>query len=172
MFDNRKVRQVHAGLDVLVVPSVWYENSPTVILEAYAAGTPVLVSDLGGMAELVQDGVSGFTFSTGNAAALAGLLQRLMDHREDLEALRAACPPSKPWNKKWRELVGVYRQVARPGDARNTRASRDGGTLAAGRAIAPLCWPRVRAANERHRGGHRQPPARRRRPTARRCWPP
>ncbi len=57
VFPNREMLCVHAGLDVLVVPSLWYENSPTVILEAYAAGTPVIVSALGGMAELVQDGI-------------------------------------------------------------------------------------------------------------------
>lgn len=139
VFDNRKVRQVHAGLDVLVVPSVWYENSPTVILEAYAAGTPVLVSDLGGMAELVQDGVSGFTFSTGNAAALAGLLQRLMDHREDLEALRAGLPPVKTVEQEVGELVGVYRQVARPGDDETRVRAETGVPSQPDEPLAPLC---------------------------------
>ena len=51
-----------AGLDATVAPSLWYENSPLAIMEAHAAGRPVLTSALGGMAELVRDGVDGLLF--------------------------------------------------------------------------------------------------------------
>ena len=58
-------------VDVLVLPSVWLENSPLVIKEAFAAGVPVVTSDLGGMAELVRRDVDGLLFEPGNADALA-----------------------------------------------------------------------------------------------------
>jgi glycosyltransferase involved in cell wall biosynthesis len=54
----------------VVVPSIWYENSPNVILEAFAHRTPVVASDLGGMAELVEDGVNGLRFTPGDASSL------------------------------------------------------------------------------------------------------
>ncbi|MFQ5506890.1 MAG: glycosyltransferase, partial [Planctomycetota bacterium] len=56
-FDD--VPRILAGLDVLAVPSLWYENSPFTIQEAFASGVPVVASQLGGMAELVEDRVSG-----------------------------------------------------------------------------------------------------------------
>ncbi len=112
VFANREMLRVHAGLDVLVVPSLWYENSPTVILEAYAAGTPVIVSALGGMAELVQDGISGYWFPPGDVAALARQLQRLMDDRQILLDLRAGLPKIKTVEQEVGELVEIYARAA------------------------------------------------------------
>jgi glycosyltransferase involved in cell wall biosynthesis len=57
---------------------VWYENSPLTIHEARAARTAVLVSDLGGMAELVEPGRQGWRFPPGDAAALARALEGLI----------------------------------------------------------------------------------------------
>jgi len=107
-FEHTKIRQIHAGLDVLVVPSVWYENSPNVILEAFACGTPVVVSRLGGMAELVDDGVNGFHFEPGNAAALARVLQRFVDEPNLGKALRQGMPPVKMVQQEIQELERVY----------------------------------------------------------------
>lgn len=61
----------------LVVPSLCYEGFPVVIAEAYARGLPVLASDLGGLAEIVEDGVTGLRFPPGDAAALAACAARL-----------------------------------------------------------------------------------------------
>jgi glycosyltransferase involved in cell wall biosynthesis len=55
----------------LIVPSIWWENSPLVIQEAFAAGRPVICSNIGGMAEKVTDGVNGVHFRVNSAADLA-----------------------------------------------------------------------------------------------------
>jgi glycosyltransferase involved in cell wall biosynthesis len=60
--------------DAIVVPSTWWENSPVVIEEALARRVPVICSDIGGMAERVRNGVDGWHFPVGNAAALADLI--------------------------------------------------------------------------------------------------
>jgi GT2 family glycosyltransferase/glycosyltransferase involved in cell wall biosynthesis len=78
-----------ADVDALVVPSEWIENAPFIIREAFAAGAPVLAADLGGMAEMVRDGVDGLLFTPGDSAALAGRIQRLIDEPELLDRLRA-----------------------------------------------------------------------------------
>jgi glycosyltransferase involved in cell wall biosynthesis len=76
-----------AGLDVLVVPSRWYENSPNVILEAQAFNVPIVATGLGGMAELVRDEIDGLLFELNNAQDLARQLQRTFEDRELLSRL-------------------------------------------------------------------------------------
>jgi glycosyltransferase involved in cell wall biosynthesis len=80
-------------LDVVVVPSLWYENSPMAILEAQAHRIPVITSDLGSMAELVRHGENGLLFAAGDADALAGQLRRLLSTPDLLATLRAGIGP-------------------------------------------------------------------------------
>ncbi len=65
------VRQHMAQASVLVFPSVWYETFGLTILEAAALGTPSIVSDIGGQSSLVEDGLSGYKFRSGDVEALA-----------------------------------------------------------------------------------------------------
>jgi glycosyltransferase involved in cell wall biosynthesis len=113
MYERTEVGQVLQGLDVVVVPSVWYENSPNVILEAFAHHTPVIVSDLGGMAELVEDGVNGLRFTAGDAASLAARLKRLIDDPGLLAQLREGIGPVKSIAEEMAELLKVYDAVVR-----------------------------------------------------------
>ena len=83
-YHNNKLQSVLDSLDVLVCPSIWLENAPLVIQEAQSVELPVLVSDKGGMAELVHDGVDGFTFKLGNAEDLRDKMQDLVNHPEKL----------------------------------------------------------------------------------------
>ncbi len=69
-------RQRLQGIDWLVVPSIWWENSPLVIQEAFSAGRPVICSGIGGMAEKVRPGVDGLHVPVGNAYAWAQTLLR------------------------------------------------------------------------------------------------
>src|SRR5262245_42220152 len=69
--DRGRIGEAFARIDCLVMPSLWLENSPVVIQEAFAAGVPVIASGQGGMAELIEDGRSGRLFPAGDVAALA-----------------------------------------------------------------------------------------------------
>jgi glycosyltransferase involved in cell wall biosynthesis len=89
VIDHRDdVPTVLAGLDVLVCPSV-HEPFGMVVIEALAAGTPVVASDSGGPAEIVEDEESGLLFPTGDAEALAARVLRLVDDRSFGRALAA-----------------------------------------------------------------------------------
>jgi len=63
--------------DVVAVPSIWYENQPLVILEAYAAGVPVLASDVGALREWVHEGRSGWRVAVGDVSTWARALREL-----------------------------------------------------------------------------------------------
>jgi glycosyltransferase involved in cell wall biosynthesis len=58
-YENWRVRSLMRGVDAVVVPSIWWENSPLVIQEALASRRPIICSDIGGMAEKVRDGIDG-----------------------------------------------------------------------------------------------------------------
>ena len=78
-FDNSRLSEVYAEIDVLIVPSIWFENSPITIHEAHLTRTPVVTSDIGGMAEYVRDGVDGLHFAVGDAEELALVLRRFVE---------------------------------------------------------------------------------------------
>lgn len=76
-----------AELDVLVVPSIWEENSPLVVREALLSGVAVVASDLGGLREQLVHGRTGLLFPPGDVRALTQALQRLLDEPALLETL-------------------------------------------------------------------------------------
>lgn len=95
-YENTEVRARMQGCHAVVVPSIWWENSPLVIQEALSARRPVICSDIGGMAEKVRDGVDGFHFRARSGVALAELLRELADDPARLAALAPtlAVPPT------------------------------------------------------------------------------
>ena len=80
-YGPEQLTQRMAGLAGLVMGSIWFENSPMVIQEAYRHGLPVLAPRLGGMAEKVRDGHTGLLFSPGDAGSLASVMARLAQAR-------------------------------------------------------------------------------------------
>lgn len=93
-YDFEDVAQVLKEIDVIVVPSIWYENAPLVISAAHAFGIPVIAAGLGGMAEMVQDGVNGLTFRLGDSDDLAKKICMIADDPGLLETFsRNITPP-------------------------------------------------------------------------------
>lgn len=88
-FPEGEQARAHAGLDVLVVPSLWWENSPLTILEALARGTPVIASGTGGVPEIVADGTTGLVVPPGDVEALRRALLDVTAGRRLGEALPA-----------------------------------------------------------------------------------
>lgn len=110
-YEPDQVDQVLDRFDALVVPSVWYENMPITIHEAFRNGLPVLASDFGGMAEAVKEGQGGRLFPRGDARALARMVAELHADRGQLEKLAAARPPIPELTEVVDELLRVYARV-------------------------------------------------------------
>ncbi len=87
-----RVAAALASIDVLVVPSIWPENSPLVIQEAFLAGVPVVAARIGGIPEVVDDGRNGLLFEPGSVDDLYRVLSRLVDEPTLLETLRCGVP--------------------------------------------------------------------------------
>lgn len=84
-----------SGASALLVPSRWLETGPLTVLEAFAAGIPVLATRLGGMAELVRDGVDGWLVDGLTEEQWMPLLTRVVQHPEALAQLRAGVRPPR-----------------------------------------------------------------------------
>jgi glycosyltransferase involved in cell wall biosynthesis len=94
-FEPETVAEVFSLFDVLVVPSIWFENSPLVIHEAFMSHTPVIASNLGGMADLVEHEKTGLLFKPGDSSDLAAKMQILLDSPSRITAFGAAAPRVK-----------------------------------------------------------------------------
>lgn len=111
-YSHSDLSHVLSELDVVVVPSIWYENSPNSILEAFAYQTPVVASDLGGMSELIDHEKSGLLFAPGDVADLGRQLQRLVDEPGLLQQMSEGVPPVRTLDEEIEELVSLYKRVA------------------------------------------------------------
>jgi glycosyltransferase involved in cell wall biosynthesis len=75
-YGRDQIGRLMHGVDWVVVPSVWGENAPLVVSEAFRYGRPVICSRIGGLPELVQDGINGLLVEPGDAPALARAMRR------------------------------------------------------------------------------------------------
>src|SRR5262249_44648352 len=89
-FEERDVSSVYQQFDVLVVPSLWLENSPLVIHEAFMAGVPVVGARIGGIADLIEDGRTGLLYDPAETGALAAALRSLLETPRRLDDLSVA----------------------------------------------------------------------------------
>ncbi len=110
-FDNREISSVFSKIDVLLYPSIWYENQPIAILEALLAKIPVVASNLGGMAELVRDGITGLLFEAGNPEDLSQKMVSLINSPQLLRKLSETPRQVKTIEKNAAELNEIYNSL-------------------------------------------------------------
>jgi glycosyltransferase involved in cell wall biosynthesis len=106
-FDNSRIGEVFTGIDVLAVPSTWYDF-PLVITSALATNTPVLATNLSGMNELVEHECNGLLFERYDWRGLAQQIERLLTEPELLSRLRAGIRPVKTIAQMVEEYCALY----------------------------------------------------------------
>lgn len=102
-----------ADLHWVVVPSIWWENSPLVIQEAFFHRRPIICSNVGGMAEKVRDGVDGIHFRVGDSHSLARTFEKATGSPELWSELRAGIEPPYAMDRHVAKLLALYRESAR-----------------------------------------------------------
>jgi len=110
---NEEVGRVLAETDVIVVPSLWYENSPVVIREAFAAGVPVIAARVGALTEKVSHNVDGLLFTRGDVTALHGAIRSLIDNSERIGHFQGKIPPIWGMAEHVEALQKIYEEFAR-----------------------------------------------------------
>jgi glycosyltransferase involved in cell wall biosynthesis len=111
-YPHSESARIFSEIDVLVVPSLWFDF-PLIIYEAFATQTPVIATNLGGMAEAVSKNVNGLLFERGDAADLARQIERLLDEPELLGQLRRGIPRVKTVGDEVDELEQKYIELIR-----------------------------------------------------------
>jgi glycosyltransferase involved in cell wall biosynthesis len=103
------VREQMKSCKALIFPSIWYEGMPMTILEAFSTGCPVVVSAIGGMAELVSDGYDGLHFEVGNSEDLILKLDsiELAMNRNARNTYEKKYSPTR----NYQSLIEIYTQV-------------------------------------------------------------
>jgi glycosyltransferase involved in cell wall biosynthesis len=112
-YDDRELAGALSDIDVLIVPSLWYENSPLLIHEATAVGIPTIAADIGGMAEFVKSGENGLLFRCGDAADLRRVLERFASDRGLVHRLRKRPFPVKSIEENAAELRARYSHLVK-----------------------------------------------------------
>ncbi|MCL4262170.1 MAG: glycosyltransferase family 4 protein [Anaerolineae bacterium] len=100
-----------ADIDLVVVPTLWYETASLIVQEAFAAGVPVVASDIGVLPERIHAGVDGLLFPPRDAAALADILRRLQEQPAELAQLRAGIQPVFTIQEHVARVTAVYEQA-------------------------------------------------------------
>jgi glycosyltransferase involved in cell wall biosynthesis len=110
-YEPHEIPSLLEGMAWVVVPSIWWENSPLVIQEAFANGRPVLCSDIGGMAEKVRHEVDGLHFRAGDPVALADTMEKVAGNDDLWERLHSGIPPIYTLDEALLELEQIYNQL-------------------------------------------------------------
>jgi glycosyltransferase involved in cell wall biosynthesis len=104
-----EIPAVLAELDALLSPSLWFENGPTIALEAMAVGTPIIATRVGNLVELIQDGVNGRLVDAGDVAQLsAALLEAATSPATTIDAWRRALQPVRTMDDIARDYMAMY----------------------------------------------------------------
>jgi glycosyltransferase involved in cell wall biosynthesis len=110
-FPKERLADILYGLDFLVIPSRWYENSPLVLLNAMASHTPVVVSDVDGMTEFVKDGENGFLFQRGSVEDLERVLKKIVQNPEMSRRMSDNTEYHRTTRIMTEEVVAIYKSV-------------------------------------------------------------
>ncbi|MFT7464531.1 MAG: glycosyltransferase involved in cell wall biosynthesis [Pseudohongiellaceae bacterium] len=111
-YDNSQLPAILATLDVVVVPSLWYEAFCLTIREAFLAGAAVITANHGAMAEAVEDGVTGLLFEPGDVGSLTAALRRMIDDSNLRQRLSQCAAPVRDELQCAHELMGIYTRLS------------------------------------------------------------
>ncbi|MFG1282880.1 glycosyltransferase [Xanthobacter autotrophicus] len=107
-FEEHRMAEVLSRIDILVLPSTWFENGPLTLLKALATHTPVVVSDVPGMTEFIQEGIDGFAFPRGDVEALAGVLRRFVEAPDLARRMSASTAYPRTERDMAQEVLALY----------------------------------------------------------------
>ena len=102
------IKQLVGKARFSVIPSEWYENNPLSVIEAECLGTPVLGARIGGIPELVEEGKTGMTFSSGNIADLKEKIEKMWNADFDYQSIAIMSMERYNAEKYYKNIINIY----------------------------------------------------------------
>jgi glycosyltransferase involved in cell wall biosynthesis len=97
--------------DVAVVPPIWQDNAPLVVLEALSAKKPIIGANIGGIPDFVQDGINGLLFEPGNSSDLAEKMKRIIEFPHLIEIFKRNIKKQKTMKEHASEMEEIYQNL-------------------------------------------------------------
>jgi len=111
--ENDRLSEIYRSIDVLVFPSICFEVFGLVILEAFSAGRPVIVTKSGGPEEIVEDGIDGFIVDRNCSKSLARAIQRFIDDPALIVKMAKHIPHVRTIQEHVDDVESMYYQLIR-----------------------------------------------------------
>jgi glycosyltransferase involved in cell wall biosynthesis len=109
-YQAEDVGNILSSAQWLIVPSIWWENSPMVIQESLNCGVPLIVSDIGGMAEKVENNVTGLHFRVGKPLALANRIVQIAEDKDLHTQLASNITPPLSLADAYKKTMDIVKQ--------------------------------------------------------------
>ena len=108
--ERPEIKEIVGKARFSVVPSEWYENNPLSVIEAQCLGTPVLGANIGGIPELIKEGVNGMCFESRNIMDLKNKIEKMFILNVDYKQLAKSSQIRYSSEKHYNELLELYQQ--------------------------------------------------------------
>ena len=108
-----ELNRIIAEASISVCPSEWYENCPFSVIESISYGTPVVGSRMGGIPELIEEGINGELFEAGNVEDLKNKIEKILKNNETLHRYTQNCKDAKYETSEtyYQKLIKVYEGI-------------------------------------------------------------
>lgn len=118
IYEENDVGKIMGTIDVLIVPSIWYENYPFIIREGLACGVPIITSAIGGMKESIKNYYNGFTFDVGDVQQLKCIMELIINNPCILNGIKDNILLNKMKNLKQEaeDYLKIYKSIAESRD--------------------------------------------------------
>lgn len=110
-YEQDELSMLMSDIDWVVMGSIWWENSPLVIQEAYKYGRPVICPNIGGMAEKVLPGVGGVHYRVGDSVSLSSVMGGLVRHPQTFDSLLGTLPDYPDIHHQSLRHIELYRKL-------------------------------------------------------------
>ena len=113
----RDLTDILPEFDVAVIPPIWNDNAPLVVLESLASGKPIIGARIGGIPDFVKDGINGFLFRPGDPFDLAEKMKEVIESPQLIHLFKKNIEPPKSMRQHAGEVLEIYQNLMATKDA-------------------------------------------------------
>lgn len=104
-----EIKEIVSKARFSVIPSEWYENNPLSVIEAQCLGTPVLGANIGGIPELIENGITGMSFESRNLKELTHKIEDMWHHEFNYKEIAIVSQAKYNSENYYREIMSIYK---------------------------------------------------------------